>query len=600
MTATDLDDDVVSEIHNARIGRVDAVDGPAHGRPFLILKAAVPDPLVTLRRVLKAKYDADAQRRMLAEGHAMKGPDGQPSYPIGDDEDLKAAIRAVGRGGADHDKIRRYIARRARALGAAGSIPESWQADGSIKKAESMEPTEVDDLTNDDGLIEDGDVIEDAGGVTAPTHAGDPDDPSGAAWEAVDAAMAREAVQRLVWLQDLVEGLKEREGAEVAAGDTDDIRDVQDLECVLDALACARRALSDIATGEQAEADRRARDTEDHARALGLIKSIVDATESVTKAGRVLSTANEARLRAAHAALTEVLGQTPQPEPVEGEALMKAENTEAPEAPADVAKAETSVPREEALAAAPDILPNAKPEPEPAENGETLTKADTSPDGQVLAMMQKLARTLTDNPAAAAFLAVLRATSGGAGGETATEEAAETAAEEAAETAAEEAAESTDGVQGADAGPAPVVPALGVTPPPAATGGVLEPVAPEPDERPGAPVAKSTIPTDFEAAIMRALATQREEITKGFAPLVDHAKALEERLVKVEAQPATGSTGPLLNGAEPAGSTLPADGGIAQLRKSIDEITDPAARKAAQGAAAEAVIKGMMHGLIRP
>lgn len=586
MTITDLDDDTVSEIHNARIGRVDAVDGPAHGRPFLILKA---------------KYDAATQRRMLAEGHALKGPDGQPSYPIGDDEDLKAAIRAVGRGGSEHDKIRRYIARRAKALGAAGSIPESWQADGSIKKAETMDPTEVDDLTNDDGLIEDGDTVEDAGGVTAPTHAGDPDDPTGAAWEAVDAAMAREAVSRLVWLQDLVEGLKEREGAEVAAGDTDDIRDVQDLECVLDALACARRALSDIATGEQAEADRRARATEDHARALGLIKSIVDATESVTKAGRVLSTANEARLRAAHTALTEVLGQTPQPVDVEGEALMKAELTEAPEAPTDgdVAKAETSVPREEALAAAPDVLPNVKPEPEPAANGETLTKADGSPDGQVLAMMQKLARTLGDNPAAAAFLAVLRATSGSTSGETPEAEAAEPAAEEAAETPAEEAAEIVEPVS-EKGEPNPAAPAVGVVPPPAATGGVLEPVAPEPDERPGAPVAKSTIPTDWEAAIVRALSAQREEITKGFEPLVAHAKALEERLVKVEAQPASPQSGPLLNGVGPTGSALPADGGIAQLRKSIDEITDPAARKAAQGAAAEAVIKGMMRGLIKP
>jgi hypothetical protein len=82
--------------------------------------------------VVKAKYTAEQLRAMLAKGEAMKGPDGEPSYPIGDLADLENAIHAVGRGNADHDSIRAYIIRRAKELGASDQIPDNWNADGSI------------------------------------------------------------------------------------------------------------------------------------------------------------------------------------------------------------------------------------------------------------------------------------------------------------------------------------------------------------------------------------------------------------------------------------------------------------------------------------
>ena len=86
----------------------------------------VPGPeLVTLRN---AKYSAEDKRRMAANGHAM--PD--ESYPIEDSEDLDNAIHAVGRGGSDHDAIRRHIMKRAAALGLSSRIPDGWNADGSI------------------------------------------------------------------------------------------------------------------------------------------------------------------------------------------------------------------------------------------------------------------------------------------------------------------------------------------------------------------------------------------------------------------------------------------------------------------------------------
>lgn len=84
---------------------------------------------LTYTRFLNEKYNADDRKRMAGNGQAM--PDG--SYPIADEEDLGNAIRAVGRGGADHDAIRRHVIKRAKALGLSERIPDNWNADGSLK-----------------------------------------------------------------------------------------------------------------------------------------------------------------------------------------------------------------------------------------------------------------------------------------------------------------------------------------------------------------------------------------------------------------------------------------------------------------------------------
>lgn len=75
------------------------------------------------------KYNADDRNRMAQSGEAMD--DG--SYPIADEEDLHNAIQAVGRGGADHDAIRKHIIKRAKALGMSSAIPDNWSKDGSLK-----------------------------------------------------------------------------------------------------------------------------------------------------------------------------------------------------------------------------------------------------------------------------------------------------------------------------------------------------------------------------------------------------------------------------------------------------------------------------------
>jgi HK97 family phage prohead protease len=85
---------------------------------------------------VRAKYNADQLKALKAKGHTFPGG---TSYPIDDAEDLAKAIQAVGRGGADHDKIRKYIIGRAKALGESSKIPDGWGADGSLTDAKSAD-----------------------------------------------------------------------------------------------------------------------------------------------------------------------------------------------------------------------------------------------------------------------------------------------------------------------------------------------------------------------------------------------------------------------------------------------------------------------------
>lgn len=85
---------------------------------------------------VRAKYDSGKMQSLAKSGAAMKNESGEPSYPIADEDDLKKAIRAVGRGGSSHDAIRRHIISRAKALGLSDLIPGEWSAGGTSKGAE--------------------------------------------------------------------------------------------------------------------------------------------------------------------------------------------------------------------------------------------------------------------------------------------------------------------------------------------------------------------------------------------------------------------------------------------------------------------------------
>jgi hypothetical protein len=86
----------------------------------------------------KADLSTAGRRKAAASGAAM--PDG--SYPIRTKADLRKAIKAVGRGNADHSAIRKHIMKRAKALGLEAMVPTNWNADGSLKGADKADADE--------------------------------------------------------------------------------------------------------------------------------------------------------------------------------------------------------------------------------------------------------------------------------------------------------------------------------------------------------------------------------------------------------------------------------------------------------------------------
>lgn len=84
-----------------------------------------------------AVSDSISSRRIAQrEGEALPplSRGGTPRYPIRNVGELRDAIRAVGRGKGSHDGIRRWIIKRARAIGSPELIPENWNPDGSLKE----------------------------------------------------------------------------------------------------------------------------------------------------------------------------------------------------------------------------------------------------------------------------------------------------------------------------------------------------------------------------------------------------------------------------------------------------------------------------------
>lgn len=273
----------------------------------------VAEALGTTDAVEKAKYDADDLKRMAANGQAMDNE----SYPIADREDLDRAIRAVGRGGADHDAIRRHIAARAKALGASSEIPDNWASDGSLKKGTGS--METDDIELTEVLAEP--VID------AP---GNPTTPGSPAWEAIDAATACKWTAVLARARAAIDVMAEREMLEAAAGDDGDAESAWDLQDACCAIDYAISVLAPFAVGEHAEAEMGA----DMLAAVG--KAVTDAAQPlevieglapVRKAGRVLSSANEAAIRGAVESLQKVLASLPAAPAVE-DAVTKTANEE--------------------------------------------------------------------------------------------------------------------------------------------------------------------------------------------------------------------------------------------------------------------------------
>jgi hypothetical protein len=106
------------------------LDGPA-------VTAEMVQGLVDARlaELGKADLSAGGRKKAAASGAAME--DG--SYPIKTKADLRKAIKAVGRGGTEHDKIRKHVMTRAKALGLEAMVPTNWNANGSLKTADKAD-----------------------------------------------------------------------------------------------------------------------------------------------------------------------------------------------------------------------------------------------------------------------------------------------------------------------------------------------------------------------------------------------------------------------------------------------------------------------------
>lgn len=79
-----------------------------------------------------ADLSAQGRRRAAQRNQAMPGG----RFPIENEADLRRAIQAVGRaqgGEQGRRAVRRFIIRRARALGSSNLIPDNWSQDGSLK-----------------------------------------------------------------------------------------------------------------------------------------------------------------------------------------------------------------------------------------------------------------------------------------------------------------------------------------------------------------------------------------------------------------------------------------------------------------------------------
>jgi hypothetical protein len=89
----------------------------------------------------KRTFSSDERDKLGKRGQAFRNHNGEWSYPISNEQDLKNAIQAFGRASEeDRERLKAYIKRRAKALGLTNLIPDSWS-----KKSEELpiQPEEV-------------------------------------------------------------------------------------------------------------------------------------------------------------------------------------------------------------------------------------------------------------------------------------------------------------------------------------------------------------------------------------------------------------------------------------------------------------------------
>lgn len=325
---SDVVDDEFSELVDASLPRADLVTKGANGMPFLIAKSDHAAGLVSPETV----------RRLIAEP--------EPVAKERDDVTISGSPGAVMK-----------------------MIHEAAQRASSNERGGAM-GNEIEDVAKADAPdVEVTDVVADApGGSTAESMPGSPD------WEQMDAETALNAISVLGRVKGALSWLADREAQEAVVGgemqDADNAFDLEDAACQLD---CIIRRLAGFATTEQLEAEMDEELAEVGKSIAGLTEplGVIESYGPVMKAGRVLSSANEAAIRTASDSLQKVLASLPAPIPdvaevAKSDAKEKAmgETETVAEPVAEVAKAEEPTVALEEVAA--ELVVKAKGDPQVA------------------------------------------------------------------------------------------------------------------------------------------------------------------------------------------------------------------------------------------
>ena len=208
---------------------------------------------------------------------------------------------------------------------------------------------------------------------------GDPTDPGSPAWEAIDAATAAKWLSIAARLKNALGILAEREMLEAASADPSDAEnafDLEDSQCAVDYVIST---LAVFAAGEQAEADLGCEMAE-MCKALAAIGASplagftspledFEGMAAIAKAGRVLSAANEAKIRQASEALSQVLASLPSA-PQAGEPVAKEKGAAMPNHTIDVRGREMAQgPAADTLARPGPVAKTATPEDQARDTG---------------------------------------------------------------------------------------------------------------------------------------------------------------------------------------------------------------------------------------
>ncbi len=109
-----------------------------NGNGVELMKESIMENFKTYGEFVSENYDTEERKKMAEKGFALA--DG--SFPISNLEDLKNAIMAYGRA-KDQAKAAKFIAKRAKALGAEDLIPDSEDFQKSLKEVATQVPAKT-------------------------------------------------------------------------------------------------------------------------------------------------------------------------------------------------------------------------------------------------------------------------------------------------------------------------------------------------------------------------------------------------------------------------------------------------------------------------